>query len=129
MRLRLKIWHRRQRYIIRQRPVLNQVYRIVVGVVGAVMMAAGLVMIPLPIPGPGWVTLFLGLAVLATEFTWAHRVTSFLRRQLHRASLFSARLMAWTRTAVAHQVEYHSQTMLVHARSAYTRWHPLPAAA
>ena len=51
------------------------------------MMLAGLVMIPLPIPGPGWVTLFLGLAVLSTEFAWAHRVTSFIRRQFNLGSI------------------------------------------
>lgn len=129
MRLRLKIWHRRQRYIIRQQPVLNQVYRIAVGVVGTLMMAAGLVMIPLPIPGPGWVTLFLGLAVLSTEFAWAHRVTSFIRRQLHRASVFTARIVHRGRTALQNYFAYHCHTMLAHARTAYTRISPLPAAA
>lgn len=93
MRLRLKIWHRKKRYTIRQNPVANHSYRIAVGIVGALMMIAGLVMIPLPIPGPGWVTLFLGLAVLSTEFEWAHRVTAFIKRQLHRANLLTRRMM------------------------------------
>lgn len=96
LRLRLKIWHRQRRYLVRQRPVLNTTYRVVVGVVGAVMMLGGLVMIPLPIPGPGWATLFLGLAVLSTEFAWAHRVTSWLRWQLHRIGV------AWHRFRKRH---------------------------
>lgn len=127
MRLRLKIWHRRQRFVIRRNPVLNQIYRFAVGVVGTLMMLAGLAMIPLPIPGPGWVTLFLGLAVLSTEFTWAHRVTSFLRVQLHRASVIGRRIADRTRGAVLDQLAYHRQTMLAHARTAYTRFTPQPA--
>nr|WP_183373045.1 TIGR02611 family protein [Gordonia humi] len=91
MRLRIKIWHRRRRYAIRQNPHLDRTYRAAVGVVGGLMMLGGLAMIPLPIPGPGWVMLFLGLAVLSTEFAWAHRVTSFLRRQLRRANAWRAR--------------------------------------
>ena len=117
MRLRLKIWHRKQRYTIRQRPVLNRFYRFGVGVVGTLMVAAGMVMIPLPIPGPGWVTFFLGLGVLSTEFEWAHRVTSFMRRQLVRAGTLAARSRDW----VIGHIDYHSglqyfQTWLEHQR-------------
>ena len=54
MRLRLKVWHRKQRYAIRQQPAMNSAYRVAVGVVGGLMVLAGMVMIPLPIPGPGW---------------------------------------------------------------------------
>lgn len=109
--------------------MLNQLYRLAVGVVGSVMMLAGLVMIPLPIPGPGWVTLFLGLAVLSTEFAWAHRVTSFIRRQLHRASALSQDVTARVRTFVHEQHAYHRHTMLAHARSAYQQFSPLPQSA
>lgn len=126
MRLRIKIWHRRNRFAIRQNPVLNQFYRFAVAVVGSVMMLAGLVMIPLPIPGPGWVTLFLGLAVLSTEFVWAHRVTTFLRRQLHNASVLAGRVSASVRAHAKHQHEYYRHAMLAHARTAYTRFSPLP---
>lgn len=126
MRLRLKTWHEQQRSAIAQRPVLNQLYRVAVGAVGTVLMLAGLVMIPLPIPGPGWASLFLGLAVLSTEFTWAHRVTTFLRLQLHRVGELSARLLASTRAFLHANVAYHRATMLAHARTAYTRFAPLP---
>lgn len=54
------------------------------------MLIIGIVAIPYP--GPGWLILFAGLAILATEFQWAKRVlrwtrarydtwTSWLRRQ------------------------------------------------
>ncbi|AUH69363.1 MULTISPECIES: TIGR02611 family protein [Gordonia] len=115
MRLRLKIWHRRRRYAIRQQPVLNRFYRIGVGFVGTLLVLAGLVMIPLPIPGPGWVTFFLGLGVLSTEFEWAHRVTSFMRRLLHKAGEMTADVAHAARTWTAGHLDYHSG--LVYFRS------------
>ena len=36
------------------------------------MLAVGILAIPYP--GPGWAIVFLGLAILATEFEWAHRL-------------------------------------------------------
>lgn len=79
-RQRLKMWHRKKRYAIRQNIHLDRTYRVGVAVLGTLMILAGLVMIPLPTPGFGWVTLFLGLGVLSTEFEWAHRVTHLVRR-------------------------------------------------
>lgn len=49
--------------------------RIVVGVAGATVIAIGVAMLVLP--GPGLVTIALGLAILATEFVWAR---SFLKQ-------------------------------------------------
>jgi uncharacterized protein (TIGR02611 family) len=48
-----------------------------VAVLGSIVLAAGIVMIPYP--GPGWLVVFAGLAILATEFTWARRVLTFAR--------------------------------------------------
>ncbi|NLG45836.1 TIGR02611 family protein [Gordonia sp. (in: high G+C Gram-positive bacteria)] len=108
MRLRFKVWHRQQRYTIRQRPALNSLYRFGVGVVGTLMVLAGMVMIPLPIPGPGWVTFFLGLGVLSTEFAWAHRVTTFMRRQLHNAGVLTANVAHAVRSRIHLTVDYRS---------------------
>ncbi|GLY30438.1 hypothetical protein Kisp02_38030 [Kineosporia sp. NBRC 101731] len=55
-------------------------YRIVVGLVGGAIVVGGLVLVPLP--GPGWLIVFVGLAVLATEFTWAARLEQFARKQV-----------------------------------------------
>ncbi|MFI7131268.1 TIGR02611 family protein [Nonomuraea sp. NPDC050153] len=55
--------------------------KIVFGVVGTLMVAAGLIMVPFP--GPGWAVVFAGLAVLAVEFHWARRVLEFGKRTLH----------------------------------------------
>jgi uncharacterized protein (TIGR02611 family) len=38
----------------------------------------------LPLPGPGWVVILGGLAVLALEFAWARRLLRFTREQLLR---------------------------------------------
>ena len=41
------------------------------------MLALGIVLIPYP--GPGWLVVFAGLAILATEFAWAGRVLKYAR--------------------------------------------------
>ncbi len=55
--------------------------KIVIGVIGAVMVVGGLIMVPFP--GPGWLVVFAGLAVLATEFHWAHKLLEFGKHVLH----------------------------------------------
>ena len=50
--------------------------------VGLAVVAAGVVMLVLP--GPGWLVIFAGLALWATEFAWAQRVTGWTKRQLRR---------------------------------------------
>ena len=74
---RIRISARKYRYVIRRNPRLNLTYRIGVGVLGAVVLLVGLITIPYP--GPGWLTVFLGLAILASEFAWAHRLLTFAR--------------------------------------------------
>ncbi|GAB2908524.1 TIGR02611 family protein [Nonomuraea fastidiosa] len=55
--------------------------KIVVGLVGTVMVVGGLIMVPFP--GPGWLVVFAGLAVLSTEFHWARKLLEFGKRTLH----------------------------------------------
>lgn len=45
--------------------------RVVILVVGCTVVAAGIAMLVLP--GPGFVAIIAGLAILATEFAWAQR--------------------------------------------------------
>ncbi|HOB50640.1 MAG TPA: TIGR02611 family protein [Mycobacterium sp.] len=80
------IAHRRER--LRDRPVADFVYRVAVGVVGFVVLAVGIAAIPYP--GPGWAIVFVGLAILASEFYWAHRTLTYTRRHYDRA-------MTWMR--------------------------------
>ncbi|WP_260406187.1 TIGR02611 family protein [Microbacterium sp. G2-8] len=57
-------------------------YKTIIGVVGGAITVIGLVLVPLP--GPGWLIVFAGLVVLATEFPWARRAAAWLKRQLDR---------------------------------------------
>ncbi len=69
-------WRRR----IRAKPASYRIYRVVVGLVGLLIVVGGLALVPLP--GPGWVIVFVGLAVWASEFEWAQRLLHFARERL-----------------------------------------------
>lgn len=58
-------------------PRLRRTYRIGVGVLGGLVLVAGIIAIPYP--GPGWLIVFAGLAILASEFAWAQRVLRYAR--------------------------------------------------
>lgn len=51
--------------------------RIIVAVVGAVLIVAGIA--ALVLPGPGLLLILVGLIVLATEFEWAERRVDYMR--------------------------------------------------
>ncbi|PRI11263.1 TIGR02611 family protein [Leucobacter massiliensis] len=70
----------RWRAVIRRRPWLDSAYRVLVTVLGALVVVLGLVLVPLP--GPGWLVVFLGLTILGTEHHWARRLLGWLRRAL-----------------------------------------------
>jgi uncharacterized protein (TIGR02611 family) len=46
--------------------------RTLIGIGGGIVVIIGIVAIPYP--GPGWLIVFTGLAILATEFEWAQRI-------------------------------------------------------
>ena len=66
-------WRRK----IRSNPHSHLIYRLVVGVLGLIILVVGLIMVPFP--GPGWLVVFLGLAIWATEFEWAQRLLHHAR--------------------------------------------------
>lgn len=72
------------RQFFSRHPGLDVTYRVVVGVLGAAIIATGIVLLPLP--GPGWLIIFAGLALLATEFAWADRLLDYAR----------AKVLGWT---------------------------------
>ncbi|MFD8561746.1 TIGR02611 family protein [Streptosporangium canum] len=67
--------------------------KVVIGVIGAMLVIAGLIMVPFP--GPGWLVVFAGLAVLATEFHWARRLLEFGKRTLSAWTTWLGR-RGWT---------------------------------
>lgn len=58
------------------------IFRILIGLLGLVLVTVGLLLVPLP--GPGWLIVFAGVAVWAIEFVWARRLLHFARVQLQR---------------------------------------------
>ena len=67
---------------IRDKPARNLAYRVGVGVVGTIVLLVGIVAIPYP--GPGWLIVLAGLAILATEFDRAQNALNFVRERYHR---------------------------------------------
>jgi uncharacterized protein (TIGR02611 family) len=73
----------RWRERVRRNALLNNMWRLAVFTVGAVVLLAGVTMLVLP--GPGWAAIFVGFAILATEFAWARYVVRWAKRTAHRA--------------------------------------------
>ena len=57
--------------------VLTRSKKLLVGIVGGTIVLVGLVLVPYP--GPGWLIVFAGLAVLSTEFEAADRILWYAR--------------------------------------------------
>jgi uncharacterized protein (TIGR02611 family) len=84
-------WRRR----LGARRATNHAYRVAVGLLGGLIVALGLAAIPLP--GPGWLIVFAGLFVLASEFTWAERVLEYAKERVGRWSDWVAAQPVWIR--------------------------------
>jgi len=72
---------------IRALPGGTMAWRVLVTLVGVAIIVLGIILLPLP--GPGWLIIFAGLGLLATEYTWASRLLQRTRRYV----------LAWTRWA------------------------------
>lgn len=73
--------------------------RAFIAIVGFGMLTAGLAMLVLP--GPGWLTIFAGLAVLALEFTWARQTLAYGKRAASSGGSWLRAQPAWVRTTSA----------------------------
>ncbi|MEU6059596.1 TIGR02611 family protein [Streptomyces sp. NPDC047097] len=69
---------------IKARRTLHLSWQVGVFVVGLAVVAAGVAMLVLP--GPGWVVIFAGLAIWATEFVWAQLVLRWTKRKVTEAA-------------------------------------------
>jgi uncharacterized protein (TIGR02611 family) len=56
--------------------------KVAAAVIGGGVIAVGIVLLPLP--GPGWLIIFAGLGILASEYEWAARLLKWGRDQLSR---------------------------------------------
>ncbi len=59
---------------------IKQARRLVIALIGGTIVLLGVIM--LFTPGPGLVVIPVGLAILATEFVWAHRLLAKVREQI-----------------------------------------------
>ncbi|WP_190034524.1 TIGR02611 family protein [Streptomyces fructofermentans] len=69
---------------IKARRALHLSWQVGVFVVGLAVVGAGVVMLPLP--GPGWLVIFGGMAIWATEFVWAQLVLRWTKRKVTEAT-------------------------------------------
>ena len=74
-------------------------WRVGVTVLGLAVIAGGIVLLPLP--GPGWVIIFAGLGLLATEYEWARRLLAYGRDTVKRWTAWLKQQPLWVRGAVA----------------------------
>ncbi len=51
--------------------------KVLIGIAGGLVVLIGLILVPYP--GPGWLIVFAGLAILATEFAFAAKVLEFAK--------------------------------------------------
>jgi uncharacterized protein (TIGR02611 family) len=63
---------------------VKQARRVVVAVVGGTVLLVGVAMIVLP--GPAFVVIPLGLAILATEFVWARWLLSRIKEKARQVT-------------------------------------------
>ena len=61
---------------------LRAVKRIIVAIIGFTVLIIGMAMILLP--GPAFIVIPLGLAILATEFVWAGKLLKRIKNTLRR---------------------------------------------
>jgi uncharacterized protein (TIGR02611 family) len=92
-------WWTRWRERFRRWPAANAIYRLCVALVGAAVLAVGILAIPYP--GPGWAVLFIGLGILASEFEWARRWLAAARRSYDQATAWLKRQPTWVRLLVS----------------------------
>lgn len=73
----------------------RQTKKVIIGIVGGVVLLVGIVAIPYP--GPGWLIVFSGLAILSTEFAWAKRILHYSRGKYDAWQAWLARQKGWVR--------------------------------
>lgn len=72
----MREWRRR----IRSNPTYHRAYRLAVGLLGLLVVVIGLIAVPAP--GPGWLIVFVGVSIWASEFESAQRLLDWGRARL-----------------------------------------------
>ena len=71
--------------------VPSPVRKPLVFIIGLAVIVTGLALLVLP--GPGWAAIFLGFAILSTEFAFAEKVRRWLMANLKRTAASIRRLL------------------------------------
>ncbi|MYS92812.1 MULTISPECIES: TIGR02611 family protein [Streptomyces] len=69
---------------VKARRLLHVSWQVGIFIIGLAVVVAGIIMLPLP--GPGWVVIFGGMAIWATEFVWAQLVLRWTKRKVTEAA-------------------------------------------
>jgi uncharacterized protein (TIGR02611 family) len=88
-------WRRR----IRANRTTRQAYRAVVFLAGLVLVLGGLALVPLP--GPGWLIVILGIAIWASEFEPAARLLDFVKGKVRGWEAWVKAQPRWVQALVA----------------------------
>lgn len=88
-------WRRRLRANSTTRPAL----RLTVGLVGLVLVGGGLLLVPLP--GPGWLIVILGIAVWASEIEPASNLLDFVTARVRQWEQWVRVQARWVQALVA----------------------------
>ena len=88
-------WRRRLRANSTTRPAL----RLTVGLVGLVLVGGGLLRVPLP--GPGWLIVILGIAVWASEIEPASNLLDFVKARVRQWEQWVRVQPRWVQALVA----------------------------
>jgi uncharacterized protein (TIGR02611 family) len=75
------------------RPGGAQTWRVGVALTGLVVVIVGIVL--LAVPGPGWLVIFAGLGIWATEFAWAKSLLRFVQRTVNAWTAWLKRQPRW----------------------------------
>ncbi|MBB5935651.1 TIGR02611 family protein [Streptomyces zagrosensis] len=71
-------------HFIKRSRALHVSWQVGVFIVGLAVVIAGIIMLPLP--GPGWLVIFGGIGIWATEFVWAQLVLRWTKRKVTEAT-------------------------------------------
>jgi uncharacterized protein (TIGR02611 family) len=72
--------HKIRMWVNKQHPSIRITYKILVALFGLAVIITGLILVPLP--GPGWLIVVLGLALLGTEFPPAQKLHDAIVKQV-----------------------------------------------
>jgi uncharacterized protein (TIGR02611 family) len=78
---------------VHQLPSGALIWRGAIGLTGLVVTITGVILLALP--GPGWLIIFAGLAIWATEFAWAKSLLKFVRHTVGKWTAWIQRQPRW----------------------------------